>query len=87
MSATTLKHDTPLDVRRLAAGCRQAGQQVVGKLKLGRVAQILLEEMTSQPTADIQEVAWRAAMVSGQKGPESKVHDPPARAGPITLSL
>ena len=73
VQATTLRHDTPLEVRMMAAGRSQAGQQQVERLKLGRAVAFIHQLMEQNPHGDEQDLAWRGAMMGAQKDPDTKV--------------
>ena len=71
--ATVLRHDTPIDVRMVAAGKTQAGQQEVGKIKLARAILFIKNLFDAQPNGDEQELCRKGAVMGAQKVPENKV--------------
>ena len=73
VSATVLRHDTPLEQRRLFAGRAQAGQEQVGKLRLAWSCEFLVELLEQEPKGQLMALAWRAAMMGAQREPPNKV--------------
>ena len=72
--ATILKHDTPIDIRRMAAGRGQAAQENIGKLRLARTA-YFLHDLLCKTAGEktLAECMWQATMMGAEKNPESKV--------------
>ena len=67
VTATTLRHDTPLEQRRLFAGRAQAAQQTVGRLRLSRTANVLHAILEAKPGVGLTAPLRRAALQGAQK--------------------
>ena len=66
VSATILKHDTLVTIKKLMGGQGQAAQEKVERLKLVRTA-VFLYELINTNQLQLAENMWSAAMMGAQK--------------------
>ena len=73
VSASILKVDTPLMVRRFVAGKIQGMEQSVTAVKLGRCAEVFLDVLKEYPNASPTEQISTMVVLTGQKRLEKEV--------------